>query len=456
MLVFQPATLQLTVEHYARYAGIHEILKEETRILDLVHRDLAKALESVNKERSRRSTYSSDNVLRILICKTIEAETYRGITVRVDDSSFFRWFTRIHDRDMMSFTTLNWLANQVSPETWKKVNDLLGRHAVDHDLIDGEQLRLDTTAVETNIHYPTDSALLWDVYRVLARLIARVRELYPIAVGNRRLQTRHAKKLSTKITRMAGRKAKKLKGPYKALIRLVEAILLWSADVCDRLEKRQIKQGIEEFATSSKFIEQLRNFAELGARVVDQARRRVLNGEQVPNDEKLFSIFETHTELLKRGKAGKPIEYGHMVLFQQVEAKFITDYRVFDKKPVEHELIDAALESHEKLFGKQPTTLAADKGFYESMDRIGELEDSIDVVSIAKKGTRSEQETERETDPLFKLAQKFRAGIEGTISFLKRCLRIGRCFNKGLTHYHATVGMTVFAHNLLVLVRDSG
>ena len=456
VLEFQRSSLAETVKYYTRYEAIDRTLKATPGIVDLVHRDLSKALERQNRKRDRKCEYTSDNVLRIMLCKIIEGESYRGISVRIDDSNFLRRFTRIHDKSMMGFAALNMLANQVAPETWKKVNDVLARHAVDNDLIEGKKLRLDTTAVETNIHYPTDSSLLWDVYRVLARCVEKAREVDPIVVGNKRLQATRAKKLRTKITRMAGRKTKSLKRPYKALIRLVETILAWSVDVADELEKRLNRYGPVEYFIAKSLIEQIRHFVELGTRVVDQAQRRVMNGEKVSNDEKLFSIFEPHTELLKRGKAGKPIEYGHMVLLQQVDGKFISDYEVFDKKPVEHALVDAAIKSHTKLFDCAPEVLAADKGFYESMDRIAELEADIDLVSIGKKGARTEEQTERETDVLFKLAQKFRAGIEGSISFLKRCLRLFRCFNKGLAHFHATVGLTVFAHNLVVLARGTG
>ena len=455
VLNFQRSSLTETVKYYARYEAIDEILKRNPKIVDLVHRDLGKALENENRKRNRRCRYTSDNVLRILLCKAIEAESYRAITVRVDDSEFLRRFTRIHDKPMMGFAALNTLANQIAPETWKKVNCTLSRQAMKDELIRGEKLRLDTTAVETNVHYPSDSSLLWDVYRVLARSIEKARELDATVVGDRRLQSKRAKKLSANISRMAGRKRKTLRTPYKALICLVEAILAWSQDVATKLAKRQDRYGPVDYFIAKSLIEQVRHFAELGARVVDQAQRRVLNGEQVPNEEKLFSIFEPHTELLKRGKAGKPIEFGHMVLLQQVDGKFITDYHVFEKKPVEHALIDTAIKSHTRLFGCPPEVLATDKGFYESMDRIAELEEDIELVSIAKMGTRTADETKREGDVLFKMAQRFRAGIEGSISFLKRCLRLIRCFNKGLAHYHATVGLTVFAHNLIVLARDT-
>jgi len=136
-----------------------------------------------------------------------------------------------------------------------------------------------------------------------------------------------------------------------------------------------------------------------------------------------------------------------------VDGKFITDYDVFDQRPVDYDLLDSALKSHKKLFGHYPDELAADKGYYESMDAIDHLQRKVPMVSIAKKGRRTPEETEREHDVLFRLAQRFRAGVEGTISFLKRMLRLACCFNKGWEHFVATIGQTILAHNLLVLAR---
>ena len=143
-----------------------------------------------------------------------------------------------------------------------------------------------------------------------------------------------------------------------------------------------------------------------------------------------------------------------MISIQQVEEKFISDYEVFEKKPVDHALVDECLESHRKVFGENPREFSADKGFYESMARIEELEADIEVVSIAKKGARTAEELARESGEDFKLGQRFRAGVEGTISFLKRALGMFRCRNKGWGHYVATVGASVFAHNLLILARS--
>lgn len=458
---FQPSNLQITNKYYAKYEAISEILDKNAKIVDAVHNDLKETLEEMaaeDRNRGAKFEYTSDTILRITLCQIIEGCSLREIVVRIDDSNYLRIFVRIFNGSMIDFTTFNRLKNQIRPQTWKRINTILARAAVKQEQITGEQLRLDTTAVETNIHWPTDSSLLWDTYRTLARLIEQIREVAPSVVGNKRLLTRKAKRLQQKIARKAskkGRSAEAIKPLYIKLIGLVEGICEWSERVTKTLKTGLVKNQFNPFeqATGQYLREQILHYRRLGERIVDQARRRVINEEPIPNEEKIFSIIEPHTELLKRGKAGKPIEFGHMIQIQQVESKFITDYEVFEDKPVEYKLIEPAIKSHKKLFGHYPGQLATDKGYYQDMEHIRQLEKKIEVVSIAKKGKRTPEQTYRETDPVFRHAQRFRAGVEGTISFLKRVLGLFRCYSKGWEHYVATIGATVFAHNLLVLAR---
>ena len=459
-LNFQPSNLKITNEYYAKYDAISAILEDNPGIVDTIHHDLAQALEeaSVEDRHGAKFKYTSDTVLRILLCQIIEGCSLREIIIRVDDSNFLRFFVSIFNGPMIDFTTFCKLKNQIKPETWKQVNELLAGAAVAGRLIDGGRLRLDTTAVETNIHWPTDSSLLWDTYRTLARYLERIRELDPGVVGDRRLLIKKVKKLQQKIGRQASKHSSTsvtLEPLYLRLIRLVENICEWSDDIAVALAGNLARRRYSALdqAAIEFLLQQVLHYRVLGEQVIDQARRRIIDREQVPNKEKIFSIFEPHTELLKRGKAAKPIEFGHMIQIGQVDGKFITEYEVFETKPVEYELIQPVLEHHKELFGDYPDTVAADKGYYESMKQIDDLGKTIKVVGIAKKGKRTEEQTQRETDPAFRHAQRFRAGVEGTISFLKRVLGLFRCYNKGWEHYVATVGATVLAHNLLILAR---
>ena len=456
-LDFSKSHLKITNEYYARYEAVSSILDHTPKLLDRIHSDLERSLKRVNREdRGRRPEYTTENVLRILISQVLEGASLREIVVRIDDSNCLRRFVRIDNGPMMDYTTLCKLKNTIGKDTWKAVNRCLAQYAVRCEQIEGDKLRLDTTAVETNVHWPTDSSLLWDVYRTLDRLLRQAREIDPEAVGSRRLQRRRAKRLQQKITRRAakkGRSAQQLKPLYTQLICMVEDLFAWARPVRQELAGGRRLTGARDRAQAAALVEQIDSYLVLGQQVVDQARRRILAGERVPNEEKLFSLFESHTELLIRGKAGKDVEFGHMIQLQQVDGKFITDYDVFDKRPLEYELLHSVLESHKKLFGRYPDELAGDKGYYQNRAAIDRLERKVPLVSIAKKGRRTPQETEREHDPLFRLAQRFRAGIEGTISFLKRMLRLARCFNKGWEHFVSTIGQTILAHNLLILAR---
>ena len=460
-LDYRPSNLKVTNQYYEKYEEISRILDANPKIVRLLHKELKKPLKySVTKDKDGRPhRYTSDQVLRIAVCHSIEGMSLREIVIRIDDSLFLRQFTRIGLGPMMDYSTFDKLKNSIRPETWKRANRLLSKYAVAEGSITGEQMRLDTTLVETNIHYPTDSSLLWDTYRVLARLIGEAREMDPKVVGTKRQHRKSTKKLAVAIGRKTRRSKKNRRSPkglkplYRTLIERVEGICAWAGTVAEALRKTCRGADPLRAAMAEALADELEHYQALGARVIGQTRRRVLDGEAVPNDEKLFSIFEPHTELVVRGKAGKDVEFGHMIQIQQVAEKFITDYEVFEKKPVEPTLIDPALESHRALFGTSPKRLAADKGYYQSTELLERLRKEVATVSIGKKGRRTAKETKTEQEPAFRHMQKFRAGVEGTISFLKRVFRLARCLNRGWEHFVSTVGAAVFSHNLVVLAR---
>jgi IS5 family transposase len=378
--------------------------------------------------------------------------------IRIDDSVFLRQFIGIPFGSIMDFTTLSKVFKGIRPETWRKINGFLGQYALEQQWISGTSLRVDTTAFETSIHYPTDSSLLWDGYRVIGRLIRAIREYAPDAVSARRLQTRLVKRTALLIARRANHKARRralMQKPYKLLLEQASGIVTWAEEI-QEVCRAQIDHGrydLDTVRVLEDFLSDLMLFVNLTLRVIDQTRRRVFEGEAVPAVEKVLSLFEPHTEILLRGKAGRPVEFGHMILLHQVENKFISDYEVFKKRPSDESLVDDILSRHENQFGQLPENFAADKGFYKSMEKIRELEDRIANVSIAKKGSRTAAEIEREHHPVFRQLQRFRAGIEGTISFLKRCLKMSRCLYRSFKTYCSSVGSHIFAHNLLVLTR---
>jgi len=437
------SSLKVVNEYREKYNLLSQLLDENPQVVSLVHHDLAKMLSQSSK--GRKSGYTSEQILRSVIVQFIEQDSFRDVVILIENSEFLRSFVRLGIQPMMDYSFLNKAFGILREETWQAINLVIARYAAQQGKISSEKLRMDTTVYETNIHYPTDSSLLWDSFRTLASLLRKIQQELPQLALKHRFHDAKAKKLAYFITRNGGSPKKgtqrKVKSTYRELIGRVTWITGVASQTLDTLGKT----GYEA--------ELLSHYLPIVNRIIDQADKRVFQGIMPAADEKIYSLFEEHTELLKRGKAGKPIEFGHKILLAQTGEKFIHHYRVFPKRQEDKEMVKPAINAHKQLFGISPDVLAADKGFYESMTQIFSLEETITTVSICKKGRRTQQEYERESSEEFKDGQRFRAGCEGSISVLKRAFNLGKCLFKGFKNYAASVGCAVFCHNLVLLTR---
>lgn len=436
---------KVVASYRERYWRLNQVLLDTPAILDLAHQDFERWLSASKK--GRESKFTSEEILRVLVVMFVEGVDYRETVVRVENSEFLRDFVGLgFVKPMMDFSFVAKAFAAVSEKTWTAMNEALGQYGRAQEKVSGEKLRTDTTAVETNIHYPTDSSLLWDCFRVLSRVLQRVQRELPELKLTHRYHVKKVKKLAQFIARNAKSPSKKtqrrVRTTYAMLLERVQWIVGISKAVRTRLRARCALQAPE-----------LAHFEPLAKRVIDQTQRRVFDGETVPPDEKVYSIFEAHTELLKRGKAGKPVEFGHKVLLCQTGEKFISHWRVLSRDEEDKGLVDEVLERHKKLFGSQPEVFAADKGFYASTAELARLEREIETVSICKKGRRTKAEAVRERSATFQAGQRFRAGVEGSISVLKRAFKLKRCLFQGFKHFETAVGCAVFCHNLVVLAR---
>lgn len=426
--------------------------RRQPGIAGLAHGEWARLL-SVST-RGRRSGYSSEQLLRALLVMVLEDTDLRGTVVLVENSEFLQTFVRLGPQSVMDFTFLDRALNALSPRAWEALNLLLAGHAVREGKIGPEKVRVDSTVYETNIHYPTDSALLWDSFRTVARLVRQLQQAAPELGLRHRFHDRKVKKLFTFIARNGGSKSKSTQRRVKTHYRHLLFAVRWIAGVGQEVLAHSGQTG---WLLSNLVVvglrEELDHYLPLVARVIFQAEERILQGRTVPPDEKLYSIFEEHTEMLLRGKAGKPLEFGHMIVLAQTGEKFIHHYRVLERRQADPELLPGALATHRLLFDRDPDLLTTDKGFYQSREQLAELRAKIPQVSIAKKGRRTAAETARETSEAFMAGQRFRAGIEGSISVLKRAFKLRRCLFKGFKHYAASVGLAVLCHNLVLLAR---
>ena len=440
------STLKVVKEYRAKYENIGVLLEFNPKILDLAHQDFNKTL---SKSEYGRGGYTSEQILRSVIVMFLEEKSYRDAVILVENSEFLRTFIKLGNKAMMDFTFLCKAFTALSEETWKAINEALSGYAKDKGKITAEKLRLDTTAYETNIHYPTDSSLLWDSYRTAARLMKDAGDEMREMGQTHRFHMKKVKKLALYISRNSAKKDKRVQQRIKSAYRKLIERVKWIVSVGKTAERLLSAVNLKAMAIAAE----LRRYLPIEEKIIGQAERRVIKGEQVPSAEKVYSLFEEHTELIIRGKAGKPIEFGHKVLLAETGEKFILHYEAMPKQRADKELIEESLNMHDRVFGCRPSVLAGDKGFYESREQIRSLTEEIETVSICKKGRRTAEEDDRESTEEFKAGQRFRAGIEGTISVLKRAFKLSRCLYKGFKNFASSVGCAVFCHNLVMLAR---
>jgi len=429
-----------------KYNQIDELLQKNPGILDAVHVDLAE----YGSSGGRKSDYSSEQVLRMIIVQNIEVLDYRNLVIRVGESDFLRNFTGIGMGHVMSFGFINGAVKRITKATWDKINTLLFNYAKEKNRVTGDSLRLDSTVSESNIHYPTDSSLVWDSYRTVGRLIRKIVSEDRFLDCSIRLHRKKIKKLHTFISTHSTRQNVSTKRAVKKSMRL---LIERTEDLAGKAASFIIKAKRSNRLTivPEALCDELSRVLPLVRHTTEQARRASINGETVPAKERIFSIFEEHTELLKRGKSQKPCEFGHMVTLAQTAEKFITYYNVEEKSRHDTVHKDLVLEDHRKRFGIYPKTFAADKNYYTDMEDVAQWEEEIDTFSIGKKGKRNDAELVREHSDKFRDAQRFRAGCEGSISVLKRGFGLKRLLSKGFKSFASSIGIIVFCHNLVNL-----
>lgn len=426
---------------------ISDFLDDHDGLVEMVRCDLERDLK---EPETGRPGLTPGQVLRSLILMRIKDWDYRELRERINDGYTLRKFTGFYSSPVPRHNAFNQAFNRLTSATVENLNDAIVRAAVHDGLEDGSKLRVDTTAVETNIHWPTDATLLWDTVRVLIRLIGRLRDIVPKAVPRFANRKRAARRRMQKLQRMTvSQRETQQVSTYKQLLTITQEVLTnaqrtlkATAQSCaktpaDNLILEQLRLGLNEYCL-------------LGDRVVDQARRRVLSGEQVPTSEKLYSIFEPHTDLIKRGKVNKPIEFGHKVFLAESAHGLVTQYRVLDGNPSDEDHVESSLKAHKQTFGSVPKVFATDRGFDNAHNQKICRKARIGCVSIPQRGgKKTAQRQAFEKSPDFKKAQRFRAGIEGRISVLFRGRGMKRCLAHSKERFRAFIGVAVLANNLM-------
>ncbi|HEX2494979.1 MAG TPA: ISNCY family transposase [Steroidobacter sp.] len=433
--------------------AISNFLDDQHIMIERVRRDLVRGLK---KPGSGRGGLTPQQILRSLVLMRVKNWDYRELRERIADGLMLRQFADFycgpvpkHDAFQRGFTRL-------TAETLRAVNDLVVRAAVGLGLEDGTKLRVDTTVVETDIHHPTDNTLLWDVVRLVTRWVGRLaKALECRRIKGFRDRTRSARRRMQEIQRMTTKQRHaQQSATYRALIGIAEEVVE-SARMAVEKTSRSGKDMLADLAIVH-IRQQIEHYCGLGSRVIDQARRRVLEGEQVPNADKIYSIFEPHTDLIKRGKVRTPIEFGHKVFLAESAQGLITQYEVLKGNPVDEIHVTPSLQRHRKAFGRAPELYGSDRGFFSEQNVTACVQEGVKVVCIPQRGgNKTSERAAYEKSADFKAGQRFRAGIEGRISVLFRGRGMKRCLAEGIERFELWVAAAVLANNLMTVARLS-
>jgi IS5 family transposase len=384
-------------------------------------------------------------VLRMLLLKHVRNWSYEVLEREVRANLVYRSFCRIGLEKVPDAKTLVRLGQAVGPEVIAALHARIVALSKARGIVQGRKMRVDTTVVETNVHYPTDSSLLGDGARVLTRTMKKV-----AAEKRGGLKTKLRDRMRTVKRRvMEIGLAARQKGPQGEECKKAAYRRLLSAT---RKIANQAERVINEIAHSrgkvKKLGQQLGKVVTRVRQVIRQTVARIFRGDtQYP--EKLASIFEPHTEIIRKGKASKPTEFGKMVQIQEAENQIITVYKVFDKRPWDSELLVPAVQSHQQQFDRVPRLVAADAAFYSKANEDKLHEMGVRRVAVPNRNTRSQERKRLQRRSWFKEGQRWRTGCEGRISLLKRRHGLNRCRYHGIDGIKRWVGFGVIADNLV-------
>ncbi len=424
-------------------------LLDDDDLFDLVRGDLARRHPGTTS-RGRPST-PVEVMLRMLVVMRLYRWSYEQVEYFVNDSLVLRQFCRVYLEKVPDDTTLIRWANTIGPETIEQLNGRVVQLARSLDVTRGRKLRVDTTAVETDIHFPTDSGLIGDGVRVVSRLLRRARTaLGEAASGLKeafRSRVRAVRKLSQQLHRIARRKNEQgreaLKAAYVRLVAVARRTAAQGRRVLEVLKDHGDDPGARRLA------DRLGEILPRLKQGVRQAERRVLEGDPVPSPEKLISLFEPHTQVVPRFKAGRPVEFGRKIRLDEVEGGIITGYAILERGGGQDQpYLADSLENHVRQFGRPPRLLAADRGMSSSANERLALEAGIKQVALPHVGKAPPGRRAEERGRRFREAYKFRAGIEGRIHVLRRDYSLRRSRYHGEVGMGRWVGWGVVAHNL--------
>jgi IS5 family transposase len=409
-----------------------------------------------SRTRGRRGA-PAELVLRLLVLKHVRNWSYATVEREVRANLVYRDFTRVGGDPVPDAKTMGRWGLAVGAPVIEDLHRRLIAIAQQQHVVEGRKMRVDTTVVETNIHYPTDSSLLGDGVRVLTRTMKQVTAIAGTVGATLRDRSRSVRHRLWEIGRIARSKGAQRQDK---LTRAYQRLVATTSRVVGQAKRfsREIGAGVKrartvlQHAALEGLRQELETFVPRVQQVLRQTRARVFGGDTHVKD-KLLSVFEPSTEVIRKGKAGKPTEFGKMVKLQEAEHQIITEYAVYDHRPSDSDLLIPAIEAHTQTFGRAPRLVAADAAFFSGANEAAAHALGVTRVCIPNANTTSAARKRDQKKRWFKNGQTWRTGCEGRISVVKRRHGLNRSRYKGEDGMKRWVGLGVIADNLINIGR---
>ena len=418
-----------------------KILDRNLQSIQLVYDDLLAGKENGT---SGANGMTAEQVLRAGLIKQQNCWSYQELAINCADSGMTRAFVRLDDGQTFRKSCLQENISKIRGETWYKINELLVLDAKESDIEAGRTVRIDATVIEANIHYPTDSSLLFDCIKVANRVLKSIREEHrgfrvysPVKVSS-------AKKLVLKI--INAKNSDERKGYYRKLLRMAKELEVRLPNIIGKL----IALATKTPADLERHIKDIKNVVELLPLIIGQTEKRIIQGKEVPPEEKIVSIFEVHTDIISKGK--RETEFGHKVFLTAGKSGLILDCQLVQGNPGDSEYFMDLIERQKQLYGRAPRQTTADGGFASEENVLDAKIAGVTDVCFSKRCGMTIEEMVK-SQWVFEKLRNFRAGIEGLISVLKRAFGLDRAMWKGVSGFASYVHSAVAAYNLAVMSR---
>jgi len=389
---------------------------------------------------------SAEQIVKLGILRKRLGLTYRGLAEATGDSLSVRRFLDLRPGERLSRSAIHENLKRVNESTWELLTKCLSAYAVKQGYEDGKYIRSDTTTVETNIHYPTDASLLNDSVRVLTRTMARSKAI----VGRAVEYIDHRRRAKTKLYRIHNAGTEERRYPYYLeLIRVTRETVRHAEAVLEILPQ-QVCADFQDILQLLACENTLKTYIPRAKQVIEQAYRRLVQKEAVPAQEKIVSIFEEHTDIIVKGF--RDVVFGHKVSLTTGKSCLVLQLRILDGNPKDSDLVPEILQNHEATFGAAPHAAAFDGCFASTANRNLLKERGVQEVTFSK--NRSMPLHALVSSPkIHKLLLRFRSGIEGCISFLKRIFSFGRILDRSRETFAAALHLGAAAYNVTLLAR---